>query len=330
MQRMLPLSEIQRLKSTVTDDWRSTVADAVAARWEIAPGAARWWRSSASHVFVVPDGGTGGGECYLRFVPAHLPAADRLVAGARTHARLHDAGGRVADLVRSPAGGVVQTVPTAVGHVVAYAVRQVPGVERDVDDLDDAAARAWGAALGDLHRRGGDVEHTEDGTDPFGRLAQADDVELAAAARTLVRAFDERAHEPLVVGHGDFELDNVRWDGVRLTCFDLDESGRMPAAADVASAVRDLVGSDPGAVAHPHLLAAFLRGYESATGTHVTAEALLLHGAALAAQQVLEAAGVLDVADGPGWLTDLRDHLDEHYAQQRGIVLATAVAVGAR
>jgi Ser/Thr protein kinase RdoA (MazF antagonist) len=329
MQRMLPLSEIQRLKSTVTDDWRSTVADAVAARWEIAPGAARWWRSSASHVFVVPDGGTGGGACYLRFVPAHLPAADRLAAGARTHARLHDAGARVADAVRSPSGDVVETVPTAVGQVVAYAVRQAPGLERDVDDLDDAAARAWGAALGDLHRRGGDVEPTEDGTDPFSRLAEIDDLELAAAARALGRAFDERAHGPLVVGHGDFEFDNLRWDGEGVTCFDLDESGPMPVAADIASAVRDLVGSDPGAPAHPHLLLAFLRGYESASGTRVTAEALLLAGAALAAHQLLESTGVLDVADGPGWLTDLRARLDEHYARQRGIVLATARATAA-
>ncbi len=325
---MLPLSEIQGLRFTVSDDWRSVVADVVAARWELAAGAARYWRSSASHVFVVPDGGTGGRACYLRFAPAHLPAGDRLVAGAGTHARLRDAGARVADPVRSPTGGVVETVRTVVGHVVAHAVRQAPGIERDVDDLDDDAASAWGAALGELHRRGGKVEPAKRTTSPFPRLAEAGDVELAAAARALGRAFDVRtAREPLVVGHGDFELDNLRWAGERVTCFDLDESGPMPAAADVASAVRDLVGSDPGDPAHPHLLAAFLRGYESASGTCVAADALVVHGAALAAQQLLEASVVLDVADGPAWLTDLRAHLDEHYARQRAIVLATARVV---
>lgn len=46
---MLLLSEIARLSDTVDADWRSPVADAVAAAWGFPPGAARYWRSSASH-----------------------------------------------------------------------------------------------------------------------------------------------------------------------------------------------------------------------------------------------------------------------------------------
>ena len=73
---MLPLSEIARVGSTVDASWRSPVADAVAAAWGIAPGGARWLRSSATHVFVVPPDADARGVLFVRFVPgvaAHRP-----------------------------------------------------------------------------------------------------------------------------------------------------------------------------------------------------------------------------------------------------------------
>ncbi len=329
---MLPLSQIQALRATVTDDWCSAAADAVAERWAVPPGAARWWRSSASHVFVVPDGGTGEGARYLRFVPAHLPAAARLVAGAQVHTRLHDDGAPVARLVRSASGEVVERVRTGVGDVVAYAVRQAQGVEREVDDLDADAARTWGAALGELHRHGGDPgpgDPVAELVEAFAPHVRTDDPELASAARTLSAAGAELPPGPRVVGHGDLELDNLRWDGDRITCFDLDEAAAVPAAADVASAVRDLVGTDPAAPEHPRLLDAFLDGYRRSTGTDVDRRSLQVHGAALAAGRLSAAPDVLDVAGGPAWLADLRTHLEDHYARQRALVVATARAIEA-
>jgi hypothetical protein len=60
---VLPLSEIVTLAATLDDAGRSPRADAVAAAWGLPAGAARFWRSSATHVFAVPG-------AYLRFVPA--------------------------------------------------------------------------------------------------------------------------------------------------------------------------------------------------------------------------------------------------------------------
>lgn len=281
---------------------------------------------------MVPDGGTGEGARYLRFVPAHLPVAARLLTGAEVHARLHDGGAPVARLERSTSGEVVERVRTGVGDVVAYAVRQAPGVEREVDDLDADAARTWGAALGELHRHGGDPGPGDPVAEPgeaFARHVRADDPELASAARTLSAAVAELPPGPRVVGHGDLELDNLRWDADCITCFDLDEAAAAPAAADVASAVRDLVGTDPAAPARPHLLDAFLDGYRRSTGTDVDRRSLRVHGAALAARQLTAAPDVLDVAEGPAWLADLRTHLEDHYARQRALVVATARAVEA-
>jgi len=62
----MPLTEIDRLKQTVAGSCDSPVADQVAARCGYPAGTARWWRSSASHVFVL-DG--DGGRRFLRFVP---------------------------------------------------------------------------------------------------------------------------------------------------------------------------------------------------------------------------------------------------------------------
>ncbi|MGA4837927.1 hypothetical protein [Streptomyces sp. G45] len=52
---MVHLGEISTLARLVNKGWQSPVADAVAARWDRPAGTARWWRSSASHVFVLPD-----------------------------------------------------------------------------------------------------------------------------------------------------------------------------------------------------------------------------------------------------------------------------------
>ncbi len=66
---MMTLVEIDRLAQTVDESRCSPVADAVAARWGYPVGAARWRRSSASHVFALPDP-SGRPQSYLRFVPA--------------------------------------------------------------------------------------------------------------------------------------------------------------------------------------------------------------------------------------------------------------------
>ncbi|MFI7013681.1 phosphotransferase [Streptomyces sp. NPDC050164] len=79
---MMPLTEIDRLKQTVSEAWDSPIADQVAARWGYPAGTAKWWRSSASHVFVLPDRGR---RRYLRFVPSSYRGRQWGEALARMH-----------------------------------------------------------------------------------------------------------------------------------------------------------------------------------------------------------------------------------------------------
>ncbi|MFF1253545.1 phosphotransferase [Pseudarthrobacter sp. NPDC058329] len=330
MVTMLPLGRIAELRATVNDGWRSPVADAIGLRWDIPAGVLQYWRSSAAHVFVIPPGGDTRGVLYARFAPAGSTAGARLQRGAHLHARLGDAGVAVAGLVRSRAGRPVELIPTALGEMAACVVRRADGDELDADGLDAGAAAAWGAALADFHQAAGPVGHEARQENVFARLATHPDDDLRHAAQVLNLLGDGRNPGWLVLGHGDFELDNLRWSQGKATCFDLDESGVMPAAADVASAVRDLLGTNPGTPEHPELLAAFLAGYEQGAGLAVNLEELQLHRAELAAQQLVESGAVLDADEpllnnaGNGWLRELEKSLTSHYADQRNIVLATA------
>lgn len=323
---MLPLSHIAEIRETIDDEWRSPVADAVGERWGIPDGGLRFWRSSAVHVFVLPPGSDHRGVLYARFAPMDRPAGRKLERGARVHARLSEAGARVASLVRSRSGHVVERVNTPLGEMAACVLQRVNGEELDLDELEPESAAAWGTALAGFHQKAGDAaREVPPSSDPFAELTgRKADPQLATAARTLgtLRA---QEHEPLVIGHGDFELDNLRWSEGNPICFDLDETGAMPAAADVASAVRDLLGPRPGSPRHPELLAAFLDGYRQTTGHSTTPADLLLHQAAFAARQLVEAPAVMDVEpDAGGWLGGLAVSLIRHYAEQRDIVLATA------
>ncbi|WP_104044759.1 phosphotransferase [Arthrobacter sp. ZGTC412] len=329
---MLPLSEIYGMKATVDDEWRSPLADAVGLHWNIPAGVLRYWRSSAAHVFVIPPGGDARGVLYARFAPAGSTAGRRLRRGAHLHARLSHAGAPVAELVRSRAGLAAELIPTPVGGMAGCVTRRVDGDQLDVDELDGGVAAAWGAALAEFHQAAGPAGAVpeREQANVFARLMGHPEQDLRDAAQALALLAERREPGLLVVGHGDFELDNLRWTQGKATCFDLDECGVMPAAADVASAVRDLLGLAPGAPEHPELLEAFLTGYEQRAGFAVSLEDLQLHRAALAAQQVLEAPGVLDLdgtlleAAGNRWVKELHGYLAGHYADQRNIVLATA------
>lgn len=323
---MLPLSHIAQVRETVDGEWRSPVADAVGERWGLPDGGLRFWRSSAAHVFVLPPGGDVRGVLYARFAPTDRPAGRNLERGARLLARLNEAGARVANLVRSRSGHAVEPVSTPLGEMVACVLQRVDGEELDLDELDPDRAAAWGTALAGFHQKAGDAaQEVLPPSDPFAGLAgRKADPQLAAAARELGK-LPTREHGPFVIGHGDFELDNLRWWAGQPTCFDLDESGVMPAAADVASAVRDVLGPRPGSPQHPELLGAFLDGYRKTAGHSIQPEDLLLHRAAFAARQLVQAPGVMDVEpDGGGWLSGLAASLGRHYGEQRGIVLATA------
>ncbi|MER8236483.1 phosphotransferase [Streptomyces sp. NPDC094049] len=329
---MMQLTEISGLAGYVNEDWQSTVADAVAARWGIAPGVARWWRSSASHVFVVPGVPEPEAERYLRFVPERYAAYGRFETVAALMDRLHAGGLALAPPVRSSAGRLTETVATPLGTVRAMCLAEAPGEEVEPTELTEAQARAWGALLARTHESARDLSdglgRPLDGIAEAARL-YADDAGLAAAVGKIAARLAGLPRDPASYGvvHGDFELDNLAWEGNTPTAFDFDEAALSWYAADIAHAVRDLTDEGRPDPARAGLLGAFLAGYrEVRTLPGVDADTLLLFAGANAARSLVELHPVLDRLDEgrPDDLDTLRADLVEHRDEQRRIVLAAA------
>jgi Ser/Thr protein kinase RdoA (MazF antagonist) len=302
---MLPLSEIAGLQATVDGRGCSAVADAAAAPWGLPAGAARFWRSSACHVFRVPD-------AYLRFVPAAWRDRDRMLAAARYATALRDRGENVAAPLPSLAGRLVETIETARGPVHAMLVSHAPG--EVVEHPSSAQAHAWGAALARLHTNGDgiDVALPPPFLDLYRRTLSPD---LAAAAARIRNALDRLPRRPESFGlvHGDFELDNLAWAGDRPTAYDFDDAHRSWFVADIAYALRDVEESDE-----------FLTGYRSVRDLPESDLAVMpLFVAAHAASWLTRLPSIMDSpasTDDPAWLTRLRTKLVEFAQHQREIL----------
>ncbi|WP_439650282.1 phosphotransferase enzyme family protein [Glycomyces amatae] len=326
----MPLTEIDRLKRTVTPAWESPVADRVAAVWDYPGGTAKWWRSSASHVFVLPD---PSGRRYLRFVPGAYRDAEAVAAVAALTDRLAELGAAVARPVPTPAGALTATVPTALGPMHAMVVEAAPGDELDLADATEDRARAWGAALAAVHEAAAGVEtglpaaFTE-----LGEIADrfADDPALVEAASRLSDRLDglPRDRSRFGVVHGDFELDNLAWDDGRATAFDFDEAARSWHGADIAYALRDLTGPDGRPdPEHRARFAAFIAGYRGLRPfDDRDLEHLRLFAGAHAACSLVRIDRALGETDGdePEWRSELRARLVDMSASHRALAVAVA------
>ncbi|MBZ2196893.1 phosphotransferase enzyme family protein [Occultella gossypii] len=313
---MLRLSEIRAVQASVDEDWRSPVADAAAAEWTLPPGAARWWRSSATHVFVVP----GPPRRYLRFAPTGSPAAVRLHVGAGLAAAF-PAGADliVSSPVPTASGTRTPTVDTPVGPMVAMLVEEAAGESLDADSLTREQAHRWGAALAGFHEVAPSVDAERrplDTAEP-GLSVALTDIEARLAA------LDPRTHRRVTV-HGDFELDNLRFDGNRVSVFDLDETHSGWAAEDVALATRELRGEE-GAPPRPRLFDAFLAGYRSvAPFSEAELDAVRLHAVAHSARRATDRETLDEGADpnDPDWQRDLHVAIAGANAWHRQAVLS--------
>ena len=178
---MMRLGQLDALIGTLDETGiGAPVADVVASAWRYQAGAAKHWRSSASHVFAVPEA-----RVYLRFIPEAQRDRDRVVAIAELMRTLVGRGLPVARPVPAASGDLVVTTTTAFGRFHAMTVQAAPGGQLNADGLTPGRAAAWGAALARLHREGGDAG---DGLpEPFAELRQVattfgDDRPLIAAA----------------------------------------------------------------------------------------------------------------------------------------------------
>jgi Ser/Thr protein kinase RdoA (MazF antagonist) len=333
---VLQLSRIDALRASIDDEWRSPVADQAAAAWALPAGAARFWRSSASHVFVVDLGGERG---FLRLSPADLVDQHHVESVATLMHRLATGGLGCVDVVPSVDGRAMVTVDSSVGPLHATLVRAATGDTWDADDVAAAQAEQWGAALARVHEATptADGIALPDGAEQCERALEAvsTDARLAEAAAALSAQLAGLPRDDRVYGlvHGDFELDNIAWHDGLATAYDWDEAERSWFAADIAYAVRDLL-PDPGVLLDvtPPLVGSFLSGYRSVRpDAAIDAQQLVLFTAVNAARSLARLAPVLAedpsagarlaaaASDDP--MPSLRQRL-EHYAdRQRTLVL---------
>jgi Ser/Thr protein kinase RdoA (MazF antagonist) len=330
---MMPLTEIDRMKRTVTSAWESPVADQVAAAWGYPAGTAKWWRSSASHVFVLPD---PHGKRYLRFVPDAYRDVDAVEAVSVLMERLAAGGVAVVGPVRAEAGSLTATVPTALGLMHAMVVEAAVGDEIDVDDLTEDRAHEWGRALALVHDGAAGID--VDLPDAFAELAEIPDLfaEDPALVRAAARLADELVRLPrersrFGAVHGDFELDNLAWHAGRATAFDFDEAALSWYAADIAYALRDLTGADGEPdPARRHLVQAFVAGYRAVRALDDSDLAnLRLFTGAHAACSLVRITRALDSSgkDEPEWRAELRADLTGMARSHRDLAVAVAERV---
>lgn len=333
---MLPLSRIEALRATVDGQWRSPVADRAAAAWALPGGVARFWRSSACHVFVVD---LGAERAFLRLSPADLVDQHHVESVATLMHRLATGGLGCVDVVPSVDGRAMVTVDSSVGPLHATLVRAATGDTWDADDLTAAQAEQWGAALARVHEATptADGIALPDGAEQCERALEAvsTDARLAEAAATLSARLVALFRDDRVYGlvHGDYELDNISWRDGLATAYDWDEAERSWCAADIAYAVRDLL-PDPGVLldATPPLVGSFLSGYRSVRpDAGVDAQQLVLFSAVNAARSLARLAPVLAedpsagaslaaaASDDPA--PSLRQRLERYADRQRTLVL---------
>lgn len=302
---MLPIPELVRVARLLDDSWHCALADHAAARWDL-PGAV-FVRSSASHVFVAraPDGGAG---VVLRMRPESTSACAQLHRSALSAQRLSEAGAPVVAAVRSSDGRLVETVD---GYCVT-AVAIAEGEVRDDDKADASTARAWGAALADLHARGAaadlpDVPDMVDlATTDTARLPASQPMEpaLAVVAGEVAARLAALPRDASVYGllHGDPELDNVVCTADGPVFVDLDDVRTGWWAADLGFALRSWgpVAEAPDLTAE--IPAAFIEGYRSRRPiTEGELSLLPLFARTAALESLRELAPLLAHPHDPSW-----------------------------
>jgi Ser/Thr protein kinase RdoA (MazF antagonist) len=160
--------------------------------------------------------------------------------------------------------------------VAVHAERFVPGGELETKDTPEAAARS-GRLLADLVRRLAALDLEPPLPNPeWVRWDAVPEREAAAAVPAWIQATIRRLHAklagcdlPPVVGHADWEAQNIRWrHGGAHAVHDWDSLAWLPEAAIAGSAAGIFASHGEPALAPLESSEAFLQAYESERGAH--------------------------------------------------------------
>jgi Ser/Thr protein kinase RdoA (MazF antagonist) len=267
---MMRLSTMWRVDGTVRADRGSPVAERVLEPWAHDAGSVQFFRSSANFLYTFRS---EGAPFFLRFADATERSREAIEAEVALLGWLAAAGIAVTLPVASRRGNPVETVETDRGAFHAVVFPAVCGEQREIDDLDGAGFRRWGAALGRLHAALREYPAAGPAAGPAARPSWRDLLETTrehvrddepAVRRELeevAAALDALRATPETYGliHFDFELDNLAWRDGEIAILDFDDCARLWFAADIAFALSDLFAE--GADLADARVRAFLGGY---------------------------------------------------------------------
>jgi Ser/Thr protein kinase RdoA (MazF antagonist) len=316
---MMPLSVMWSVDRLTDVNGANPLAEQIVERWPHDLGSARFFRSSANFLYVFRHDGK---RRFLRFAHSSERRRKSIDAEIALVRWLAEEGLAVVHPVRSQNGRFVETVASDWGTFHAVVFDALDGTQFEIDELDDASFRAWGAALGRLHA----TIKRYPGQVPSARSTMHD--HLAQAKRALPKdapALWEELHHlessldalPLdqdTYGliHFDFELDNLIWQGRTVQVVDFDDCSFAWYAADIAFALRDCF--DSGANLSTAGVRAFLDGYAVQTPLvdEQIAQIPLFSRLARLIQfaRIARALDLAKVPDQPDWLSGLIDKLE--------------------
>src|SRR5579883_1693918 len=263
---MMKLSTMLKVDSTLDAQWRSRIAENILEQWEHDPGSAHFFRASNNFVYIFSNGGK---HCFLRFTESTEQTRAAIEAEMALLNFLDSRGMPVATPIASKNGRYVETVETDLGTFHAVVFEQLQGQEREIDELNPEQFERWGATLGRLHA----LMHLYQDPEVSARRTWKDHLSLI---RNYVPQDESRVQAesdylssflaalPVTATnygliHGDFELDNLRWQDEVIAMFDFDDCSSSWYITDVAFALRDLF--ETGVSLHNPSFQAFIRGY---------------------------------------------------------------------
>lgn len=264
--RMMRLSTMLKVDSTVGDDGSSPVAEQILERWSCDGGSVQFFRSSANFIYRLQDQDS---MRYLRFADASERSREAIEAEMVILEAVTRAGIPIAAPVASKRDNTVETVDTEWGTFHAVVFSALKGQQHELHDLSESGFRQWGETLGRLHAATSAIAPLRarptwsDHVALIQNYLPADSPSLYTEFAELVAALSVLSVTQEIHGliHGDLELDNLVWNGARVGILDFDDCSRLWYAADIAFALRDLF--EEGVDTSDPRFRTFAEGYRS-------------------------------------------------------------------
>lgn len=277
---MMAVQIMRRIVEDVERGTVPTVAQMAALRWgeQREVGTLRYVRSSANHLFRFLQAGQ---PCYLRLAHEAERRPPAIAAELDFVQHVASFGLAVARPIASAYGRLIEEVVSRGQRYSAVVFEGLHGRQLALDELDEARYQAWGRALALVHRASQTFSPhptRPNWHDELRAALRTLPAEETAVARTLasgVRWLDTLALNDQDYGliHGDFELDNLIWDGEQehetgheqVQALDFDDAAYAWYAVDFATALQDVwLAGDTSSVTtaqRQERLTWFTRGY---------------------------------------------------------------------